>query len=165
MPTAEVCLASPAKLFGVAKGHLSYYTTYRTLPTGSNACEMRLLQWASLGLLTSATADLNLTHESRNILPSTFKPPQHFRNVNLVRNINLDKSYARETVNVVIENIDKGAQSEYYIPFEQGTIGRVGGLEVRDKKDPEKGGFLTEVAEVDPYRYAAGGDAYVRASS
>ena len=114
---------------------------------------MRLLQWAFFGLLTLTNADSNLTHSSRNILPSTFKPPQHFRNVNLVRNINLEKSYARETINVVIENVDKAAQSEYYLPFEQGTIGRVGGVEVRDKKEPEKGGFLAEVVEIDPYRY------------
>lgn len=113
---------------------------------------MRLLQWASLGLLTLASADSNLTHESRNILPSAFKPPQHFRNVNLVRNVNLEKSYARETINVVIENVDKVPQSEYYLPFEQGMIGRVGGVEVRDKKEPEKGGFVAEVVEFDPYR-------------
>jgi oligosaccharyltransferase complex subunit alpha (ribophorin I) len=121
----------------------------------TNASKMRLLQWATLGLLTLTTADSNLTHESRNILPSTFKPPQHFRNVNLVRNINLEKSYARETINVVIENVDKAPQSEYYLPFEQDTIGRVGGVEVRDKKTPEKGGFRAEVVEFDP-------DGYVR---
>lgn len=114
---------------------------------------MRLLQWVSLGLISLVAADSNITHESRNILPSTFRPPQHFRNVNLVRNINLEKSYARETVNVVIENVDKAAQSEYYLPFEQGTLGKVGGLEVRDKKDPEKGGLLTEVVGIDPLRY------------
>jgi oligosaccharyltransferase complex subunit alpha (ribophorin I) len=116
---------------------------------------MRLLQWATLGLLTLTTADSNLTHDSRNILPSTFKPAQHFRNVNLVRNVNLEKSYARETINVVIENVDKAPQSEYYLPFEQDTIGRVGGVEVRDKKTPEKGGFQAEVVEIDPYGYAS----------
>lgn len=114
---------------------------------------MRLLQWAAFGLLSVVTADSNLTHESRNILPSTFKPPQHFRNVNLVRNINLEKNYVRETVNVVIENVDKAAQSEYFLPFEPGTIARVGGLEVRDKKDPEKGGFTAEIAVIDGSRY------------
>lgn len=113
---------------------------------------MRLLQWALLGLISLTTADSNLTHESRNILPETFKPPQHFRNVNLVRNINLEKSYARETVNVVIENVDKEPQSEYYLPFEQGIIGRVGGVEVKDKKDPNRGGFIAEAAEIDPFR-------------
>ena len=113
---------------------------------------MRLLQWAVLGLLSLTAADVNLTHESRNIIPQTFKPPQHFRNVNLVRNINLEKSYARETINVVIENVDKEPQSEYYLPFEQGVIGRVGGVEVKDKKQPDREGFRAEVAEIDPFR-------------
>ena len=110
---------------------------------------MRLL--TLLGLASVAIADSNLTQESRNILPSTFKPPQHFRNVNMVRNINLEKSYPRETVNVVIENIDAQPQSEYFLPFEQATIGRVGGLEVRDKKEPERTGFTIDIVEVDPY--------------
>ncbi|KAI5364049.1 Putative ribophorin I [Septoria linicola] len=111
---------------------------------------MRLLQWALLGLTSVATAESNLTYESRNILPSTFAPPKHFRNVNLVRNINLEKSYPRETVNVVIENIDDKAQSEYYLPFEQGLLGRVGGLEVKDKKDASNTGFQVEVVGIDP---------------
>lgn len=114
---------------------------------------MRLLQWASLGLIALTSANANLTHESRNILPSTFKPPQHFRNVNLVRNINLDKNYAKETVNVVIENIDKDPQSEYYLPFEAATIGRIGGVDVRDKKDPYGTPFAAEVVAIDPQRY------------
>jgi len=117
---------------------------------------MRLLQLALAGLLSLATADSNLTHESRNILPSTFKPPQHFRNVNLVRNINLEKSYPRETINVVIENVDAKPQSEYYLPFEAGLISRIGGLEVRDKKDADKGTFAVEVAVTDAQRYVVG---------
>ncbi|KAI7520448.1 hypothetical protein KC331_g20182, partial [Hortaea werneckii] len=93
---------------------------------------MRLLQWAWLGLTSlAAAADTNTTHESRNILPATFKPPPHFRNVNLVRNINLEKSYPRETINVVVENVDAQPQREYYLPFEQGTLGRIGGLEAK----------------------------------
>ncbi|CAK4025271.1 oligosaccharyltransferase subunit alpha like [Lecanosticta acicola] len=113
---------------------------------------MRLLSWALLGLSTSAAAaDVNTTHESRNILSSTFAPPKHFRNVNLVRNINLEKSYPRETLNVVIENVDKEAQREYFLPFEQGTLGRIGGLEVRDKKEAEKSGvFGVEIVGIDP---------------
>lgn len=114
---------------------------------------MRLLQWAALGLSSIVVAaESNLTHESRNILPSTFAPPKHFRNVNLVRNINLEKSYPKETINVVIENIDNAAQSEYFIPFEQGLLGRVGGLEVRDKKKPERTGFGVEVVGIDQSR-------------
>ena len=106
-----------------------------------------------LSLGATANSSSNLTHESRNILPSTFKPPQHFRNVNLVRNINLEKSYPRETINVVVENVDGKAQEEYYLPFEQGLIGRVGGLEARDKKDAEKAPFAVEVAAMDGDRY------------
>ena len=68
----------------------------------------------------------------------------------------MEKSYARETINVVIENVDKSPQSEYFLPFEKGTVGRIGGVEVRDKKQPEKGGFLAEVVVTDPGRYVRG---------
>jgi oligosaccharyltransferase complex subunit alpha (ribophorin I) len=113
---------------------------------------MMFLHYAFIGLLSLVHADSNQTYGSKNILPANFKPPQHFRNVNLVRNINLDKNYPRETINVVIENVDKEAQSDYYLPFEQGRIEKVGGVEVKDKKEPEKGGYRVEVAEIDPYR-------------
>ncbi|KAK0266975.1 dolichyl-diphosphooligosaccharide--protein glycosyltransferase subunit 1 [Friedmanniomyces endolithicus] len=122
---------------------------------------MRLLRLAVLAIATLVSADANTTHESRNILPSTFKPAQHFRNVNLVRNINLEKSYARETINVVVENVDAQPQSEYFLPFEQSSLGRIGGLEVKDKKDPEKDGFLVDVVEVDPHGYGIEGRANI----
>ena len=124
---------------------------------------MKAIQCAFLGLLSLASADSNLTHESRNILPSTFKPPQHWRNINLVRNVNLEKSYPRETVNVVIENIDHEPQSEYYLPFEQGTIAHVGGVEVKDKKEPEKDGFGVELAVPDALRCALPSPLHTRA--
>lgn len=89
---------------------------------------------------------------SRQVLPSTFRPPQVFKNANLVRTINLDKGYPRETINVVIENIDAKPQSEYYLPFESSLLSRVGGLEVRDKKDAEKGTFKVEVVGFDAER-------------
>ena len=54
---------------------------------------------------------------------------------------------------MVIENTDSKPQSEYYIPFKAEDIGKVGGLEVRDKKDPEKPAYLSETVEYDPYRY------------
>ncbi|KAK4539318.1 hypothetical protein LTR36_000780 [Oleoguttula mirabilis] len=112
---------------------------------------MRLLPCALLGLtsLASAAADANLTHDaSRNTLPpSTFTPPPHFRNVNLVRNINLEKSYPRETLNVVIENIAAQPQDAYYLAFEPGTLGQIGGLEAKDKKEPERTGFTAEAVE------------------
>lgn len=110
---------------------------------------------ACLSLLSNTgVADSNTSAplSSHQILPDTFKPPQVFKNINLLRNINLEKGYVRETVNVLIENTDSKPQDEYFIPFKAGTIGNVGGLEVRDKKEPEKPAFRCEVVEYDPYR-------------
>ncbi len=107
---------------------------------------------AACGVLLSsfAAADSNLTtsKSSRQILQGSFKPPQVFENVNLVRNTNLDKGYVRETINVVVANVDKKPQSEYYLPFEYDVMSKVGGIEVRDKKNLEKGRFEIEAAGV-----------------
>ena len=105
-------------------------------------------------VLTLGAADSNPSTplSSHQILPDNFKPPQVFKNANLLRNINLEKGYVRETINVVIENIDAKEQDTYYIPFKAEAISSVGGLEVRDKKDPEKPAFLSEIVEYDPYR-------------
>lgn len=102
---------------------------------------------------TTLLADVNPSEplSSQQILPDNFKPPQVFQNVNLLRNTNLEKGYVRETVNVVIENIDSKPQGQYYIPFSAEVIDKVGGLEARDKKNPGPP-FKTEVAEYDPYR-------------
>ncbi|RLL99247.1 hypothetical protein CFD26_103536 [Aspergillus turcosus] len=86
---------------------------------------------------------------SRVALPADFKPQQVFKNVNMIRNTNLEKGYVRETVNVVVENVDNQPQSDYYIPFPSDVFGKVGGLEVRDKKASEKGRFAVEALEVE----------------
>ena len=106
----------------------------------------------SIFTTTAADSDLSQPLSSHQILPDNFKPPQVFKNANLQRNINLEKGYVRETVNVVIENIDANEQDTYYIPFKAEAIGNVGGFEVRDKKDPEKPAFRSEVVGYDPYR-------------
>lgn len=80
---------------------------------------------------------------------SDFNPPQVFKNTNLVRNTNLEKGYIRETVNVVVENVDKQPQSDYYLPFPADVFDKVGSLEVRDKKAAEKGRFDVEAVDVD----------------
>jgi oligosaccharyltransferase complex subunit alpha (ribophorin I) len=85
-------------------------------------------------------------------LPADFKPPQVFKNVNLVRNTNLEKGYARETINVVVENVNKDPQSEYYLSFPSEVFDRVGGLEVRNKKEAEKGRLDVEAVEIDSLR-------------
>ncbi|KAL3443851.1 Ribophorin I [Aspergillus insuetus] len=82
-------------------------------------------------------------------LPADFKPPQVFKNVNLVRNMNLEKGYARETINVVVENVGKDPQSEYYLSFPSEVFDRVGGLEIRNKKEAEKGRLDVEAVEID----------------
>jgi oligosaccharyltransferase complex subunit alpha (ribophorin I) len=111
----------------------------------------------AFGSLLSSTlgaSDSNLTTPltSRQILPSNFQPPQVFRNINLLRNTNLEKAYVRETVNVVVENVDSKPQDEYYLPFEADEVEKLGGMEVRDKKDPGKGSFHVEIVEYDTYR-------------
>jgi oligosaccharyltransferase complex subunit alpha (ribophorin I) len=112
---------------------------------------MRLLRLGTVAsVLLGCIADSNLTKSanSQHILQGDFRPPQVFQNVNLVRNTNLDKGYVRETINVVVENVDKQPQSDYFLPFEYGVMGKVGGIEVRDKKNPEKGKFRVETAGV-----------------
>lgn len=120
---------------------------------------MKLPTWAValLAVVCSpATAEVNTTEplSSHQILPSNFKPPQVFKIVDLVRNINLEKGYAKELINAVIQNTDTAPQQEYYLPFEAKLFGHVGGIEVRDKKSPEKGAFKVDAVEVDVTRSA-----------
>ena len=113
--------------------------------------KMRVLRLGTVvSVLLGCVADSNLTKSanSQQILQGDFRPPQVFQNVNLVRNTNLDKGYVRETINVVVENLDKQPQSDYYLPFEYEVMSKVGGIEVRDKKNPEKGKFQVETAGI-----------------
>lgn len=105
--------------------------------------------------LSAAYSNLSIPLSSHNILPNNFKPPEVFKNVNSLRTINLEKGYIKVTINVVIENIDTNAQTEYYIPFKTEVISKVGGLEVRDRKDPGKPLFAVDITQYDPYRLVA----------
>ncbi|EAS35662.3 oligosaccharyltransferase alpha subunit ostA [Coccidioides immitis RS] len=108
---------------------------------------MRLLTAVAL-LLTSCAhaANPNSTYTSSEaqVLPSDFNPPQTFKNLNILRNINLDKGYVRETINAIIENIDKQPQSKYYLPFSNALIDKVGGLEAWEKNAEDNGRFKVE---------------------
>ncbi|PKY02946.1 putative oligosaccharyl transferase subunit [Aspergillus campestris IBT 28561] len=84
----------------------------------------------------------------QTVLSPEFQPPAVFKNLNLVRTTNLDKGYVRETVNVVVQNVDKQPQSEYYLPFPAAVFNHVGALEVRDKKFPDAGRFDVEAVKV-----------------
>lgn len=107
---------------------------------------------SALSALCAAQSNLTSPEISKQILPSTFKPPQVFRNNNLVRTVNLEKEFPRETINVVVENVDNAPQQDYYLPFEQGLIARVGGLEVRDKTNPDSPFATAEIVGFDTYR-------------
>ncbi|KHE89974.1 Ribophorin I [Neurospora crassa] len=90
--------------------------------------------------------------------PATFTPPQVFKNVNLVHIVSLEKNYVKESINVVIENIDTEAQSDYILPFANEQLSRLGGLEVRDRKNAESGPFVVEPVEFESF----GPNQYVR---
>lgn len=92
------------------------------------------------------------TTTSKVKLPATFKPPQVFKNANLVHILQLEKNYAKELINVKIENTAKEPQDEYFLPFTPDQMSRVGGFEVKDKKNAEAGPFTVEAVEFDPER-------------
>ena len=103
-----------------------------------------------LSLVTAEST--NTTASSRVSLPATFKPPQTFKNANLVHIISLEKNYAKEIINTKIENIAKEPQDEYFLPFTPDQMSRVGGIEVKDKKNADAGPFQVDAVEFDPER-------------
>jgi oligosaccharyltransferase complex subunit alpha (ribophorin I) len=104
---------------------------------------------AFLSLLSLASA---ASYRSTGLLPTTFKPPQVFKNANLVHIISVEKNYVKENINVLIENIDKAAQDEYYVPFTADQMSRLGGVEVKDRKDSSAGPFVAEAVEFEQER-------------
>ena len=52
---------------------------------------------------------------------------------------------------MLIENTASSDQDEYYIPFRGDLIGKIGGVEVRDKKNPHTPAFVRELVEYDTY--------------
>lgn len=88
--------------------------------------------------LVSAEATLAPFRTSKLELAPDFKPPPVFKNTNLVRNTNLEKGYVRETVNVIVENVDKEPQDSYFLSFPTDVYGKIGALDVRDRKAPNQ---------------------------
>jgi oligosaccharyltransferase complex subunit alpha (ribophorin I) len=115
-----------------------------------------------LSLASAAGADRKSSSTSTT-LPATFKPPQVFRNANLVHVISVEKNYVKESINVLVENIDKAAQQEYYVPFTADHMSRLGGVEVKDRKDSSAGPFLAEAVDIDQERLV--GSARISAAS
>ena len=113
---------------------------------------MRLLAGIPAALLALLSVAGQSSARSTSHLETTFKPPQSFKNANLVHVISLEKNYVKESINVVIENIDKQPQDEYYLPFTAAQMSNLGGIEVKDRKDAKAGTFTVEATEVDPER-------------
>ncbi|KAI1368755.1 oligosaccharyltransferase alpha subunit [Xylaria arbuscula] len=103
---------------------------------------------ACLSLLS--TAYTHSTSTSKVVLPSTFKPPQTFKNANLVHIISLEKNYVKENINVLIENVSEGPQDEYFLPFTNEQMEKIGGFEVKDRKNSDVVGFGVDAVEFDP---------------
>lgn len=116
----------------------------------------RLRQCAVALLLVSSTlvaASSSASNSTIKLLSASFAPPKVFENTNLVRNVNLDRSYPRETTNIVVKNIDSKPQSEYYYLFPTDQIHKVGGFEVKDKKNAASGTFKVELAQYTSPRF------------
>lgn len=109
---------------------------------------MKLLSLVVAGLGSLAAATTTSTSSPNTVsLPSTFTPPQVFKNANLVHVISLEKNYVKENINILVENIATEPQNEYYLPLTADQMTRVGGVEVKDRKDDSLGAF--EVAAVE----------------
>ncbi len=79
-------------------------------------------------------------------------PPAVFKNVNLVHVVSAEKTYVKETINVLVENIAKTAQDEYFVAIPSDKFPHVGGFEVKDRKETTAGPFGVEPVEGDPER-------------
>ncbi|KAI1761876.1 Ribophorin I [Hypoxylon sp. FL1150] len=106
---------------------------------------------ACLSLFSQVLGDTSTAgpSSSKVVLPATFKPPQVFKNANLVHVITLEKNYAKENINVLIENVSQEPQDEYFLPFTSDQMERIGGIEVKDRKDATVSGFAVEAVEFD----------------
>ncbi|KAG7114365.1 Dolichyl-diphosphooligosaccharide--protein glycosyltransferase like [Verticillium longisporum] len=102
------------------------------------------------GLLSLVSAAVASSDKTSKVDTTTFQPPPVFKNANLVHITSLEKNYVKEQINVLIENVDKEPQSEYYLPFTADQMSRLGGFEVKDRKNDEAGPFTAELVEVDP---------------
>jgi oligosaccharyltransferase complex subunit alpha (ribophorin I) len=106
---------------------------------------------ALLSLVSLAAASTT----SVKTLKDSFTVPQAFENTNLVRNVNLERSYPRETANIVVKNIGAGPASEYYYRFPSDLISHVSGFEVKDRNDPKSRPFRVELAQYTSPKYVA----------
>ncbi|PHH70374.1 hypothetical protein CDD82_7173 [Ophiocordyceps australis] len=109
------------------------------------------LATALISLLPPSVLARWTTSQSKATLPAHFKPAQVFSNANLNHIISLEKNYAKEQINVLVENVSNEPQDEYFIPFTSHQLARLGGFQVNDRKDATAGPFVSEVVEFDAH--------------
>ncbi|KOS16923.1 Dolichyl-diphosphooligosaccharide--protein glycosyltransferase subunit 1 [Escovopsis weberi] len=100
---------------------------------------------ALLALLSPVIASAAQGHE----LPAHFKPPQVWQNTNLVHIISVERNYAKEQINILIENTSDEPQDEYFVPFTRDQVARLGAFTAKDRKDAHAEPFLTDAVEYD----------------
>lgn len=84
--------------------------------------------------LTSLVTPTLAVSDRDAVLPPTFSPPQVFRHTNLLRTVDLSKSYIRTTLAAIVENVSEKPQDVYYLPVEKEVLGRVTNIDARDRK-------------------------------
>lgn len=58
----------------------------------------------------------------------------------------------KESINVVIENASPDPQDEYFLPFTSEQMEKIGGFEVKDRKNSDIVGFTVDAVDFDPSR-------------
>jgi len=105
---------------------------------------------AALSLLSFVSPSSARSTTTSDASPS--KPPQVWKNANLVHVVSVEKNYVKENINILIENVSKAPQNEYFLPFTADQVSRLGGIEVKDRKDAKAGPFAVDIVELDPER-------------
>ncbi|RPB03159.1 Ribophorin I [Choiromyces venosus 120613-1] len=97
-----------------------------------------LRNWGALLLPLTSLFSLSScsSADSTLALPKDPTPPQVFKNSNLLRTIDITKPYVRETIAMVIDNISKEPQAEYYVPIPKGIVENISYLEARGEDGP-----------------------------
>ncbi|KAG9290784.1 hypothetical protein G9A89_011747 [Geosiphon pyriformis] len=84
---------------------------------------------------------------STDVSKIPFNPPQHWRNVNILRTLDLTSSIVRETTAIVALNVADESFGEYYLPIEELFNEHLAWIEAKERKTDRV--FDVEKAEFD----------------
>ncbi|CAG8497077.1 11419_t:CDS:2 [Funneliformis caledonium] len=77
--------------------------------------------------------------------------PQHWRNTNMLRTIDLTSSIVRETTSVAAQNIHNESIGEYYFPIPEQWDNHLSYIEVRERKTKQT--FEVEKVKINPLKW------------